>query len=45
VFFKPIPTGSTDGEKIDDINDASNVSVASEHSIGSGGLDYDEHLE
>ena len=45
MFFKPLPTGSTAGEKmdgIDDINDASNMSFVSEDSIGSGGLDYEE---
>ena len=48
VFFKPLPTGSTAGEKmdgIDDINDASNMSFMSEDSIGSGGLDYEEQTE
>ena len=48
VFFKPLPTGSTAGEKmdgIDDISDASNMSFMSEDSIGNGGLDYEEQTE
>ena len=48
MFFKPLPTGSTAGEKmevIDDINDASNMNFVSEDSIDSGGLDYEEQPE